>query len=236
MNNKEFNKVLEESYYVYLETGARSNKKLEVLHGAIAHDIAKRLGSEYEIKSLGYGDGKESKLSGRYMDKNVDISIKKDNEAVAGIAVKFIMSNYSQNSNNYFENMLGETANLRCNDKAYFQIVILPKSVPYFKKGGEISKMEEITENNILKYIKLSDDDTDFYLHTPNKTLFYVIDLPNIDISEVTNSEEYKDYLLSLDTLNIKQSSNQYKFNKSFVYNDYEDFIDKVIHYIKFKG
>ena len=34
------------------------------------------------------------------------------------------MQNYSQNSVNYFENMLGETANIRSNNKTYIEKII----------------------------------------------------------------------------------------------------------------
>lgn len=48
----------------------------------------------------------------------MDIAITKSQQRerehiVAVINVKMVMSNYSQNKNNYFESMLGETANLR---------------------------------------------------------------------------------------------------------------------------
>lgn len=65
-------------------------------------------------------NGKEMKLDGRYIDKVVDITILKNSKPIAGIGVKFVMQNYSQNSNNYFENMLGETANIRCANIPYF--------------------------------------------------------------------------------------------------------------------
>ena len=66
-------------------------------------------------------------MSGRYMEKRVDIVVLKDEKDIAGIGVKFVMSNYSQNSNNYFENMLGETANIRAGKKKYFQVLLLPE-------------------------------------------------------------------------------------------------------------
>ncbi len=126
LNNQTFLQAISESFDEFLSSGtSRSTAKLKPLHGAIARDLAERLGSEYEIYSQGYGCGKEAKIEGRYMDKMVDITIQKENKPVAGIAVKFVMQNYSQNSNNYFENMLGETANIRCNNYPYFQIFII---------------------------------------------------------------------------------------------------------------
>jgi hypothetical protein len=52
------------------------------------------------------------------------------------------MQNYSQNSNNYFENMLGETANIRSSNIPYFQIFIIPDEIPYYKKEkGKILRL-----------------------------------------------------------------------------------------------
>ena len=94
MDNQKFLTVVRDSFKKFLETGSRSNEKLKILHGAIANDLLQRLGNEETI-------------DGRYLDKKVDITILKDGNPIAGIGVKFVMQNYSQNSNNYFENMLG---------------------------------------------------------------------------------------------------------------------------------
>ena len=234
MTNNEFMKVLKSSFLTYLNTSARSNKKLKVLHGAIAKDLYQRLGGNYQIKALGFGAGKEAKIDGRYMEKTVDISIFKDGKALGGVAVKYIMSNYSQNSNNYFEGMLGETANLRTKSKAYFQIVILPKNVPYFKKDGTISKIEKITAHNIDKYLKLSQDDISVYMHTPTKTLFCLVNMPAIPLNVVKTKKDYIKFLLNKKDFEITLCRDNYAFKDSIVYNDYENFINKVVNYIKF--
>ena len=80
------------------------------------------------------------------MEKAVDIAVCQDNKVLAAVGFKFVMSNYKQNSNNYFENMLGETANIRCNNIPYFQILVIPKELPYFDENGEIKTWEEINE------------------------------------------------------------------------------------------
>ena len=136
MDNKEFLKVVGESFKKFLETGSRSNEKLKILHGAIAKDLRQRLGTGFSVCSLGIGDSKEMKLEGRYIEKAVDITILRNENPIAGIGVKFVMQNYSQNSNNYFENMLGETANIRCANIPYFQIFIIPDKLPYYKNDG----------------------------------------------------------------------------------------------------
>ena len=113
--NQAFLHAVECSFRVYLEKGSsRSNAKLKPLHGFIAQDLHERLGPDYAIFSQGYEKDHEEKLPGRYQSKAADVSVFRNGIPIAGIAVKFVMQNYKQNSVNYFENMLGETANVRC--------------------------------------------------------------------------------------------------------------------------
>ena len=49
------------------------------------------------------------------------------------------MFNYSQTLiTTFFENMLGETANIRANKISYFQIFVIPEVLLHYKKNGEI--------------------------------------------------------------------------------------------------
>ena len=233
MNNQEFLIVLSNSFREFLNTGtSRSNKKLKPLHGAIAKDIAERLGEDYKVFSQGYGIKKEKNILGRYINKRVDITIKtREGKDVCGIAVKFVMQNYSQNSNNYFENMLGETANIRANNIPYFQIFIILDKLPYYRKDKTIKKWETFTAHNIDKYVKLSKDNIDKFFHTPNKTLIYVVHIP--DNTEIKTAEEYFSYYKK-ENPNVTLTKNSYnQFDNSVIFNDYEKFIDKIYHTIK---
>ncbi|MBR6132906.1 MAG: hypothetical protein IKQ20_13745 [Bacteroidales bacterium] len=232
MDNQEFLRVISNSFSTFLETGSRSNEKLKILHGAIARDLLQRLGPGYNINSLGINDGKEGNIEGRYIDKKVDITILHRNQVVAGIGVKFVMQNYSQNSNNYFENMLGETANIRCSDIPYFQIFIIPEKLPYYKNNGDFQKWEIFTHHNANKYLKLSEDNTDIYIHTPTKTLLFVINLPAMQYDPV-DKDEYNDFYRQMRTIPVSSSNTNYgNFNHSVVLNDYEEFATKVVHFI----
>jgi Tfp pilus assembly protein PilZ len=234
MDNQEFLTVVGNSFKKFLETGSRSNEKLKILHGAIAKDLKERLGVGYSVCSLGIGDGKEEKLDGRYIDKVVDITIKHRQKSVAGIGVKFVMQNYSQNSNNYFENMLGETANIRCANIPYFQIFIIPEKLPYYNKQGLIQKWEEFTIHNATKYLTLSEDNIQTSIHTPTKTLLFVIHLPEIN-QPIVDKTDYVHFYESKTDFIVSESNTQYgDFSSAVIYNDYEDFIDKVVHYIHF--
>lgn len=186
---------------------------------------------------LEFGDNKEKTISGIYMNKKVDISIFKNNTPVAAIGVKFIMSNYLQNSNNYFENMLGETANIRSNGIAYFQVFVLPDSLPYFnEKTQGISKIEHVKKHYIDKYIKLSNSNPDLHMHTPNKTLFYIIEFPEFDLEKISSRQDYIEYHNNLDIKVSPKEHSDYNFGKAIIYNDYEKFIDEVVKYCIKKG
>lgn len=234
MDNQEFLTVVGNSFKKFLETGSRSNEKLKILHGAIAKDLKERLGTGYSVCSLGIGNGKEEKLDGRYIDKVVDITIKKGQKSIAGIGVKFVMQNYSQNSNNYFENMLGETANIRCANIPYFQIFIIPDTLPYYNKQGLLQKWEEFTLHNAIKYLTLSEDNIQTSIHTPTKTLLFVVHLPEIK-KPIIDKYDYVDYYENQTDFMVRESQTDYgEFSSAVVYNDYEDFVDKVVHYIHF--
>ena len=233
MDNTTFLASISESFKKFLETGSRSNEKLKILHGDIAKDIQLKLGPNYTVSSLGIGSGKEGKIQGRYIFKNVDITILKNNIPIAGLGVKFVMQNYSQNSNNYFENMLGETANIRSCKIPYFQIFIIPDKMPYYSDKGVLKHWETFSVRNASKYIILSKDNSDNFFHTPNKTLLFLIKLPVINI-EINSKDEYYNYYRSLPNIIITESDSGYDpFESSVIFNNYELFIEKIIYYMK---
>ena len=73
MDNQTFLNVLKQSFLTYLQTHARSNEKLKILHGKIAQDIDNRIKilnkTNYSISALGFQNGKEEKIQGRYIEK-----------------------------------------------------------------------------------------------------------------------------------------------------------------------
>lgn len=232
--DKEFLNTLQDSFKTYLNTHPNSTEKLKILHRKISKDFLEVLGNEYTINSLGLERrfGKEAKVIGKYYDKKVDITISKNNEYIAGIGVKFVMSNYSQNSNNYFENMMGETVNLRMTQFKYYQIFVIFDRLPYFKDGGIVQKIEQITEHNIGKYIKLGGENVDCYFHVPNKTLLYIIHinpLPN-DKMIGNSKKEYKTFYDKPFTVGLSQMT--ITQSKNIIYNKYEEFVNKCCHEI----
>jgi len=233
MTENNFLIALTNSFKAFLETGSRSNEKLKILHSSISKDLINLLGPDYVVKSLNVGDGKEGSIQGRYINKNVDIVVLQNSNVVAGIGIKFVMQNYSQNSNNYFENMLGETANIRSENIPYFQIFVIPEKMPYYKSSGQWDKWEEFSLHNSKKYLILSKDNIDNFLHTPTKTLLYVVKLPEINIA-IRTKEEYCDYYKNYQNLKIEKSTRDYgNFSSSVIHNDYVVYMKKISNYIK---
>ena len=179
-DNEKFLKAVTKSFRNYQKFGARSNKKLLPLHKFVA-DTIKEFANDYKFHY--YEENGEFKISGKYYNKDVDIVLTKNNSPILGVGVKFITSNYKQNSNNYFENMLGETANIQSNNIPYFHFIVLRHKTPYYDKNGNLKKIETISESDILKYLKLSVDCN--YPHKPK-----TIGLLFIDILEKDNKVE----------------------------------------------
>lgn len=226
-SNEGFAQVVCLSFQEFLRSGSRSNKKLKPLHSAIANDLAQMLGGGYQLIAQGYGKGKEAKIEGRYVSKAVDITIRHGDKAVAGIAVKFIMQSYSKNSVNYFENMLGETANIRAAGIPYFQVIIMCDRMPDYDDKGIIRQWEEFKAHYAEKYQKLSQDNPALYTHTPDKTLIFLVHIP--DNPALADRDAYVQYYSANTQMSLSTSPSP-DFGSSVLYNDYEQFLWKVYH------
>jgi len=178
----DFYRRLEESYRQYLKHGSRSTKKIETIHGSVAWYLKTQLNNNYRVVAKGLWDGKEHKCIGKYYNKKVDIAVLDGRNKVKGaIGFRFVTSNYKQNINNYFENMLGETSNLQSNGIDYSQMLIIKKKTPYYgklknKKENGYKRIEQINDNTLLKYQKLfSNNLKDKPLHRPSSFFIKII-------------------------------------------------------------
>lgn len=191
--------AVRESYTAYNEYGARSNQKLRPLHQWVADEMQRMLGDGYALQSLRKGDeGGEDTVAGKYYDKTVDVSIAKVGGApMAIVSIKFITSNFKQNANNYFEHLMGETANLRRGGIIFGHLMVLPTVVPYLKRGGAIAREERISNRHLQKYVKLGQDND--YPHRPDAMGIGLISLPLDDLRDVGRIE-----LADLNAMDIK--------------------------------
>jgi len=174
---QELIKVLEDSFKAYKEHGPQSPAKIKPLHKYLADVILDIWGNDFQVHYMGDDLSKEKKIAGKYNEKTIDITITKNNIPVFCVGIKFISSNYKQNSYNYFESMMGETANIQRNDIPYAHIIILPQKLPYIDKNGNVIKYEIIKDKDIQKYINLVFDIQN--PHKPYSLGFFVIDINN---------------------------------------------------------
>ena len=201
---KQFLKAIAEAFEAYNEFGARSNKKMIPIHGWIAKTVKNKLDVDFKVNSL--GNGGEKKLDGKYYPKRLDITVTKDDKILATIIFKFVTSNYDQNSNNYFEQLLGETANIRRVNVGFAHMLVLRAHTPYFDKNkgnlrGKETKTEVLNEHHLSKYIKLFLDQD--FPHKPEVLGIIIIDFDSIDnchfayLNELEISDRTKKILTS---------------------------------------
>ena len=228
MDNLQFNfiKAINASFSAYNKKGgARSNKKLIPIHKFLSETILGKLKNKYSIKSLGIGDGKEATIDGKYYPKDLDVAIFKNNKIVATVSFKFVTSNYQQNANNYFENLMGETANIRRQNIGFAHFLVLRGHTPYYSKNkgnlrGKEKKIEIISEKHLQKYIKLFND-MDFP-HKPDLMGVCLLDFNKNKKAKLVNLDDFD---FSIETKRLLE--NEFSLNK---------FLDKLIHLVNLKS
>ena len=139
-----------------LGASSRSQKKLKVLCQWIREEILKKLAG-YEVYAT--GDGKpenKRKVDGKYYQKKVNIAISRGDCELGAISVRLIESSYKKNVNNYLEQQLGETANLRGQRLIYGNIVFLPHPIPVSR--DDWMSVEHLTNASLDRYRKLVAD------------------------------------------------------------------------------
>lgn len=221
-----FLSAISESFKAYNKKGgARSIKKLIPIHKFLSETVLNKLGKNFTIKSLGVDDGKEATLDGKYYCKDLDIAIFKKDKIVATISFKFVTSNYKQNANNYFENLMGETANIRRQGVGFAHFLVLRGHTPYYSKNkgnlrGKQQKTEVVNEKDLQKYIKLFKD-MDF----PHKPDLMGICLLDFDKNNNPKLVNLNDFDFSNETKKLLQ--NEFSLTK---------FLEKFTHLVNLKS
>jgi hypothetical protein len=177
-------KALSKSFENYLEYGARSTEKLKPIHLFLANTLQSIFGQDYETHYLGE-NSKELTIEGKYYSKDIDITVTHNEKPIFCLGFKFVTSNYKQNANNYFESMMGETANIQRQNIPYAQVIVMRYETPYYKKGLDEqkdktpSKIEVINQKDLSKYVNLVFDNQQ--AHRP-----FAIGILLVEINETT--------------------------------------------------
>lgn len=174
-----FKQCLLDAYSNYTKFGSRSSKKTDIIHNHICNVINKT-SNRYYAKTE-----QNVKCSNHSKRKKHDIVVydKVTDNIVYIFPIKFIMSNYNQNKNNYLENLVGESY-LTKKANPYIQIIpinIIFNKIPYFKKDKTISKIENFEMEIIQTYNSLCNKDIF------DKCVFYVINYDDANKKLVEN-------------------------------------------------
>lgn len=189
---RSFYDALEDTYAAFETHGARSSKKLIALHGWF-HDAIQTEYPNYVVMSMREGS-KEAKVPGSYYPKNVDVAVfQSENEFEARqplliLSIKFAINNFRQNSNNYFEGLLGETSNLQSNGVPVTYFSVVRDEYRWKRKDGSTKQLEYVNDHDLMKYIQLFDADPQT-LHRPQ-----ALGLEVVSLDEASGRIEPSDY------------------------------------------
>lgn len=148
--------IIGKSVKLFFSHGCRSSKRVDCVHNFLAYHISLHFPKDKFVvlteKNIPYDN-----ITGK---KKCDIVVKYiDSERIHTVfPVKFVMSNYMQNRNNYWENLRGEVVGILDVNPGIrvTPINIIFKTTPYLEKGGTISKFENTNyENSFMQYESL---------------------------------------------------------------------------------
>ena len=146
---EEFIRMINEAYEAYIKHGPTSNIKVDILHKFFSDKIS------FYCKDSEYNVRTECKIVSENCNNNkrCDVVLYKHDIPMAVFPVKFIMSSYKKNRNNYYENMTGELCHIKWKnpDILIVPINIILSKIPLLKTDGVIKDFEYITYENSLK-------------------------------------------------------------------------------------
>ena len=134
---------IKECLNIYFEKGPRSPKKVDFLHNFIKKKIDLYIPENW--KTVLEKNVKSKNATGY---KKCDIVVLDENENVKIIfPTKFIVTNYKQNKNNFWECLTGECFHLHILDSSIHivPINIILSETPYLDSNSKIKKIETIT-------------------------------------------------------------------------------------------
>ena len=188
--------AMQESYRMVVSHGTRSTAKTRVLHGWVQDELRRELGEGYDFTGQSPDSGQEAGVAGMYYDKNVDVLIARDGEELGVISIKFVISNYWQNSVNYLEQQIGETANLCRRNIVYGNLFCVTNPIPYKNRNGAIVKLESIRDHDIQRYARLRADHE--HIHAPQEMAIGIVTL-DTDADAITGIADPVDMGISDD-------------------------------------
>jgi hypothetical protein len=201
-------KLIEETIQLYFINGARSSKKVDYLHKGIIELIEKKIPPYYKLLL------EENVKSYNTTEcKKCDIVIQdtRTNTIKYVFPVKFMMTNYKQNKNNYWESLTGECCHLKWKnpDINIIPINIIFNRVPYLDSDKKIKKFEDIDYTSSLEVYQILKENCVckdivsyiFNIEHMNKVGELYNNVKIVEYNEKTPYREWSDILCLNDTL-----------------------------------
>jgi hypothetical protein len=202
--SKKFLETVDSAFEAYFKYGARSSKKVDILHNYFKECIsASLMGKDFSVKTE--QNVNACNPSGK---KKCDIVVYYKNIPVIVFPVKFIVTSYNKNKNNYFENLIGDSTILK---KKNPKLIIIPiniigNKVPNLTGNLKIKNFEVLNYSKTFKINKsfpeLFNDSMDFILDLiyPEQEQFKV----KPTIQSFNTSTPYRSFSEVLSKLNLK--------------------------------
>ena len=183
-----FLNMIKNANETYINTGSnsRSSKKVDIIHQFIEDTIKPLLKDNMEIKQEKYVPSNNSNNR-----KKCDIVIYKDKLPYIIIPVKYSMTSYNKNSNNYWENLQGELMSLKTqaainNHELYIiPINIISNNIP--NRSGSEKLIQNFEKINYKKSYQIYESMKDIPSGTLNNIsplcydcISYIIDVEHI--------------------------------------------------------
>jgi hypothetical protein len=172
IKENEFINLISETNEIYMNSGAnsRSSKKVDKLHNYFKNELESILENpDYSVRLE-----QQIKYHNDSGQKKCDIVLYYKNIPIVIFPLKYIMTGYNKNKNNYWENMVGETTLLKYSNPNIniIPINIILNKIPDRDGTGTIKKFEEITyDKSYKKYESLID------MKLCGDTISYILDV-----------------------------------------------------------
>jgi hypothetical protein len=200
--SKKFLETVDLAFDAYFKYGARSSKKVDILHNYFKECISASLtGTDFLVKTEQNVDA--CNPSGK---KKCDIIVYKKKVPVIVFPVKFIVTSYNKNKNNYFENLIGDSTILK---KKNPKLIIIPiniigNKVPNLTGNLKIKNFEVVSKTFKINksFPELFNDSMDFILdlNYPEQEQFKL----KPTIQSFNTSTPYRSFSEVLSKLNLK--------------------------------
>ncbi|KQS27985.1 hypothetical protein [Dyadobacter sp. Leaf189] len=142
---------IQRAYTLMDDGNSHDSDRLNPIHQYIGEQLSGIFNEDnFTVIATEYSD-----VEGAYYTKSVPIVVLDGNDTKLCVGFKFVTSNFLQNAINYFQGLLGESANIQTNNIKYAFVFIIPRRIRYRRNGGQIITYQNFKTSHLQKYANL---------------------------------------------------------------------------------